>query len=130
MSAPKMYKVKWEANGHTGERFFGTHDVQRIHNYFSSFPVKHTITIEESEYKIGNIIEYVDNMAEDESNGTVKKAVICGFKDDRLSVETVGWERWLFSPADEYKIIGNVAVNEDGYIDSMENVREVIRSAA
>jgi len=130
MSAPKMYKVTYEANGHKGEKFFGVDDVQKIHAYFSRFPVKHTITIEESAYKIGNVIEYVDNMAEDESNGKTKRGVICSFKDYRLVVETAGLERWLFSAADEYKVIGNVAVNEDGYIANKEDVREAIRSAA
>ena len=129
MSAPKMYRVEWEANGHTGIRYLGTDDVKKIEAYYSQFPVKHYIRNMEVVYEVGQIIEFVDTYAEDDSYGTIKKAFICRFDIDQLIIEMASGERWKIHGSCGYKVIGSVSLNADGYIADIKEARKAIESA-
>ena len=129
MKAPKMYHVFYDANGTKGSCYMATDNIQSIERYFARYPVKHTLDIQETEYCIGQIVEFKDTWAEDMSHGTMKKAVICRFEKDRMVID-LGWERFLVYPGDEFKIVGSVPVDEDGYVADWKEARKVLMGEA
>ena len=132
MTAPKMYRVEYEMNEKPKTIFFGTNNIKdRIQKHFLPYTAKNYIEITSAEvvYEIGNVIEYEDSWAEDDSHGTVKKAVIWGFDDDKICVETASLERWQLNPVHDYKVVGSVSINADGYIKDWKELHDAIKGS-
>jgi len=130
MAVKKMYYVGYEKNGKYTVEFLMSDGLETIIEYIQKTKKPHGIISAEVAYEVGDIIEVKDEWAEDDSRGTIKKAIIVGFADDGgLRVE-MGWEYCIIYARDEYKVIGKVPVCAEGYIDDWETARKIVREAA
>jgi NADH:ubiquinone oxidoreductase subunit len=129
MKTMKMYRIEYAVNRKARTEFLASDAPEKIRQFISEKRKPDGNITLNVEYEIGDVIEYNDAWAEDDSNGRTKKAVIWGFANDRLRVDT-GWERWFLYARDGYKVIGRVSVNNDGYIADWEEARKAVSMGA